>query len=222
MITIQKAVGVSAFHRPGQPTDGPIPDRPKGARLVFMGSDWRRKGLADLIEAVAVVAGRFPSVHLTVGGPSAPDSLGQLHRLVARAGVTKNVLLAGRIAREKLAAIYFHSDVFVLPTHDEALGVAIIEAMAAGLAVISCPVGGVREIIRSPDEGELVPPCDPKGLAAAIISMLEDAPRRKDLSRVGPQRADEFARSKMIHKIRRLYLQLASEPVAGRRRAAVE
>ena len=209
VVTIHKAVDTSVFQRPSSLPADPFPDRPAGARLVFVGADWQRKGLAELVSALGIVAKSFPNVNLVVGGPSDHASLGEIARLAAAAGAGEHLLLAGRLSREKLIATYFHSDIFVLPSHCEALGVAILEAMAAGLAVISCPVGGIPEIIRSPAEGVLVPPQDSPALAGAIMSLLRNADERARLAQAGPQRAADFSKSLMVARIKDLYLDLA-------------
>jgi len=211
LVTIYKAVDTSAFRRPDTAPPDSLPDVPRGARLIYIGSDWPRKGLLDLIDAVALVAREIPDVHLTAGGPSDPAELVTIRQAVARANVERNILLAGRVPRDELLAMYSHSDLFVLPTHEEALGVAILEAMAAGLPVVSCPVGGVPEIIRSPEEGELVPPRDPERLAEGIIGLLRDDTRRQRLSEAGIRRAADFSTAHMIRRIKDLYLEVAEE-----------
>ena len=215
LVTIYKAVDTSTFRRPDTAPPDPLPDVPKGARLVYIGSDWPRKGLVDLIEAVGIVAREIPNVHLTAGGPSDPAELATLRQAVARANAERNVLLAGRVPRDELPAMYYHSDLFVLPTHEEALGVAILEAMAAGLPVVSCPVGGVPEIIRSREEGELVPPRDPQRLAQAILGLLRDASRREQLSEAGRRRAADFSTTRMVERVKDLYMRVAGESGIG-------
>ena len=65
-------------------------------------------------------------------------------------------------------------DLFVLPTHQEALGTAFIEAGAMGLPVVATNVDGVPEVVVDGETGVLVPPRDPAALAAAISRFLED------------------------------------------------
>lgn len=211
VVRIYKAVDTSVFRRLARLAPDPLPNRPRGARLLFIGADWKRKGLADLIEAMGVVAREIPNVHLTVAGPWRRGEMKALEHLIARAGVQANVLLAGRIPHEDLPAVCHHSDLFTLPTRREALGVAILEAMAAGLPVVSCPVGGVPEIIRSPEEGELTPSGNPERLAATIVGLLSDERRRQRLAAAGPGRAEDFSAAKMAANVKKLYLQLAEE-----------
>ena len=208
VVRIYKAVDTS-FFRPSAELADPLPSRPKGARLVYVGTDWARKGLLDLIEAVALIARELPGIHLTVGGPSDSLPLRLLRRAEQRAGMAEKVWLTGRLPHKDLVGLYNHSDLFVLPSREEALGVAILEAMAAGLPVVSCRVGGIPEIIRSPKEGELVPPRSPKQLAAAIIALLRDGARRRAISAHALRRAQDFGVTRMIARLKDLYLQVA-------------
>jgi glycosyltransferase involved in cell wall biosynthesis len=200
---------LSSFGRPMDCPADPFPLRPNGARLVFLGSNWRLKGLLDLLEAVRLVRSTVPNVHLVVGGPSDLASLSRLQETISEKGLEQSVLLAGRISRATLPAVLFHSDVFVLPTYAEALGMAILEAMAAGLAVVASSVGGIPEIIRTEHEGILVSPGDKVALAAALERVLLDHRLRGQLAAVGPIRASSFNVGLMIRGVKELYRHYA-------------
>jgi glycosyltransferase involved in cell wall biosynthesis len=86
------------------------------------------------------------------------------------------------------------ADVFVLPSMYEGFGNVLVEAMACGTPVVStaCP-HGPDEIIRTPDEGALVPVADPAALAEAIAAVLGDPGRRERMRAAGRARAHDFA-----------------------------
>src|SRR5690606_21212677 len=65
-------------------------------------------------------------------------------------------------------------DVFALASNEEGLGLALIEAMAAGVPCVATAVGGIVEVVRDGVSGLLVPPADPTRLAAAIVQLLDD------------------------------------------------
>jgi glycosyltransferase involved in cell wall biosynthesis len=146
LITIYKAVDVSDFVRPMILPPDPLPLRPKGARLVLVGSDWPTKGLDILLKALAHLAGRPEITLVVVAGPQ-PDA--RIKLLCSKLGLSARVFFVGSLGRLALAQHLWHSDIFVLPSRREGLGVAILEAMAAGLPVISTHVGGIPEIIRN-------------------------------------------------------------------------
>jgi glycosyltransferase involved in cell wall biosynthesis len=89
-------------------------------------------------------------------------------------GATSSVEFLGH--RDDVPRLLAESDVFVLPSRSEASPNALIEAMAAGLPVVACAVGGNLEIVDHGRTGLLVPPHDSPALASAIASLLEDGP----------------------------------------------
>jgi glycosyltransferase involved in cell wall biosynthesis len=111
--------------------------------------------------------------------------------------------------RGDLDTIYGATDVFVLTSRNEGTPVALIEAMAAGVASVSTDVGGVRDVINSPELGALVPFGDTEMLANAV-SALADAPsRREEIGRAARASVSQrFHAKRLINDIERLYWQL--------------
>ena len=205
IVVVHVAADLVSFRRPERLPPDPYPQRPSGARLVVIGSDWRTKGVPDLIAAVRIVRQCISHVHLTIGGPSRPDDLAVLRTLAAREGVADVVSLPGRIAREQLPALLWHSDLFVLPTHEESLPTSIFEAMAAGLPVVASRVGGIPEIVRNADEGVLIDPGEVPALASAITDVLTDQRRRVSLAAASVRRSAAFGVERMVSEVRGLY-----------------
>ncbi|HOD83296.1 MAG: Alpha-D-kanosaminyltransferase [Planctomycetes bacterium ADurb.Bin126] len=114
--------------------------------LAFVGTNWRIKGLDVLLRAMARLAGR--DVRLTVAGSSELAGNRPFVRLAGRLGLADRVTFAGRLDRPALAELLARSDALVLPSRQEALGVSVLEALAAGVPVIATDVGGIPEIIR--------------------------------------------------------------------------
>ena len=204
---VYKAVDTKAFARSDPLPADPLATRPLGARLLFIGDDWRRKGVPELLEALPGVAKRLPNCHLTIAGPGVGQHA-QVQRIAHRHGVVDRIHLAGRVSREELPALLWHSDLFVLPAHAEALGVSILEALAAGVPVVASRVGGIPEIIRSPGEGLLTPPARPTELTSTICKALEDDNIRTAARIAGPKRAADFAVEKMIARLKQIYFEL--------------
>jgi glycosyltransferase involved in cell wall biosynthesis len=106
--------------------------------------------------------------------------------------------------RRDLAAIYAATDVFAITSRNEGTPVALIEAMAAGVASVSTDVGGVRDVILDETMGIVVPSGDAAALAAAITELVDDPGRRK---RMGMEaRRSVLAR----HTFARLTQQIAA------------
>jgi glycosyltransferase involved in cell wall biosynthesis len=143
------------------------------ARLV------ERKGLSDLIEALAALErGRF---ELEILG-SGPDEQ-RLKDLAVRLGVRNEVIFAGSVSRREIAGRYRDADIFTLAPREEAFGNVFAEAMASGLPIVGSTVGGVPELVEHGKNGYLVPPRDPRALAAAIRLLGDNPELRAEIGR---------------------------------------
>jgi len=211
VVTIYKAVDVSEFRRPSERPADPLPDRPTGTRLVFVGTNWPIKGLDALLRAFPAVAAKFPGVTLAVAGPVVTRRNARMVALAERMGLAGRVLFLGRVDRSALPALLWHSDVFVLPSRMEAFGVAVIEALAAGVPVVAARVGGIPEIVLDPDVGVLYNGQKSGILAQALVELLLDEPRRRRMAVAGPGRAADFSTARMIDGVKKLYLDVALE-----------
>lgn len=137
----------------------------------------RKKGHAELIEAVPHVLARFPAAHFVFAGDG-PQSE-NLARRIAELGLAGNVHLLG--LRRDVVNVLASLDLFVLPTHQEALGTAFIEAAAMGVPAIASRVDGVPEVVRDGETGLLVPVGDSAAIAAGILRLLADEPLRRTM-----------------------------------------
>jgi glycosyltransferase involved in cell wall biosynthesis len=157
---------------------------PQGALLVGMVgriSHW--KGQEILAEAAALVLQNHPDSHfVAVGSYFADEShyLQKLESLINSLGLAGRFHLVGY--RSNVTDVYRTLDVFVLPSiKPEPFGRVTVEAMMQGRAVIATNHGGTVELIEDGVTGMLVPPSDPKSLAAAIESLLVDRPMREKM-----------------------------------------
>jgi glycosyltransferase involved in cell wall biosynthesis len=205
VITLPKAVDVKFFARPAVMPADPL-NRPVSARrLVYVGSDIVRKGLDVLLRAVESLPAKL-DWHLTVVGATREQSEAAFPALRdpihdARA------LFAGKLEKEQLRRVLWHSHVFVLPSRAEALGVALLEALAAGLPVVATKVGGIPEIVSDPAAGILVSPNDPMTLAHAL-AQIEPWPDGSPPAAV-EKILESFSTQTMIARLRALYLGAA-------------
>lgn len=135
------------------------------------------KGHEDLIEAAQPLFRIYPKLHIVMAGDG--PAFKRIKGVVRTLGLEQRIHMLG--FRTDVLNIYRGSDMFILPTHQEALGQAFIEAMAAGLPVIGTRVGGVPELIEDGVNGLLVPAREPKALRAALKRMIEDPELRRRL-----------------------------------------
>ncbi len=148
-----------------------------------------RKGHAVLVEALAGL--KDAPWTLLCAGSTERDAActAALHRAIAMAGLQARVRLLGEVDGARLEALYDAADLFVLPSHHEGYGMALAEALARGLPVISTTAGAIADTVPS-DAGVLVPPGDPPALRRALADLIDRPARRLDLA-AGARRARE-------------------------------
>ncbi len=151
--------------------------------LLFLGVLEWSKGLAELIEAVERLRAdpAVPRLELVLGGRGRAEEA--LRRSVERRGLGSVVHFAGVLSGEARIDAFRRSDVLVLPSHTEGLPNAMIEAMAAGLAVVVTSVGSIPDVIVDGENGILVPPGDAEALAQALARVASSKDLRARLGR---------------------------------------
>ncbi len=164
----------------------PVPEG--GGTMLFLGAFGGRKGVFDLIEAGVAVAKERPGVVFELGGDQAVD---ELRTLIEERGLTDNVRVLGWVRGEEKLAAFRRAHVFVLPSYHEGLPIAVLEALAAGLPLVTTPVGGIPEVIKDGINGVLIEPGDVDALSAGILRLLGDDELRGRMSAVN----SELARS---------------------------
>jgi glycosyltransferase involved in cell wall biosynthesis len=179
------------------------PDRPV---VGTVGRLDREKGHADLLHSWRHVLAGHPGATLAIAGDGSERS--SLVSLAARLGISPSVRLVGhcRQVPRFLAAL----DVFAMPSRAESFGLALVEALAAGLPCVASAVGGLPEVMGG--AGVLVPPRAPALLGAAISGVLADPARRTSLGTAARARAQLFPVEKMIAGYEALYDEVLGAP----------
>lgn len=190
----------------------PPPDRPSNGKTaaLFIGSVGRRKGAFDLIEAVAEVKAQGAPLHTWIAGyDESPGQLERANHRLAELGIQDVCELTGKIGPEKKQELLDRAGVFVLPSYNEGLPMAILEALSSGLPVISTPVGGIPEVVRPGENGFLVQPGDIPDLADKLAMLANDGDLRLRMGRRSRQIAvDELDASRYVERMSRLYQRL--------------
>jgi colanic acid/amylovoran biosynthesis glycosyltransferase len=141
-------------------------------RLVFVGRLAHVKGLDVLLPALVELRAALGDVRLTVVGDG-PER-GRLTAVAALLGLADVVELVGAQAPDAVRDVLAEADVFVLPSFAEGVPVVLMEAMAAGIPVVTTQIAGVPELVEHDGTGLLVPPSDQAALVAAITRMLTE------------------------------------------------
>lgn len=156
------------------------PDQPVVGLVARL--DHRAKGHLELIQALALLKDRHPLQALMVGGGRRQE---EMRELAASLGLQERVHFLGN--RRDVPVLLKAMDIFVLPSHNEGVSLAVLEAMAAGLPVIVSAVGGLPEIVAHEENGLLIPPKDVEALAQSLARLLDNP----DLARRLGQKARE-------------------------------
>jgi glycosyltransferase involved in cell wall biosynthesis len=145
------------------------------------------KGHDNLLHAATIVRQTLPDARFVVVGQGQLEE--EVRTLANDLELEDTVTFTGY--RPDAAAIMAALDVFALPSRYEGLPIALLEAMSLGIPSVATRVGGVPEVIAD-GAGVLVPPQDPRALADAIVSLLNDPGRRREISDAGRRRAARF------------------------------
>lgn len=155
--------------------------------VVYTGRLHAMKGLEYLVRAWPCVLARVPDARLWLVGDG--PFRGELNELIGSLGLWGFVYLAGPF--DDVAEFLQAADVFVLPSLEEGMSLAALEAMAGGLPVVATDIPANKAIIEDNVTGRLVPPRDSGRLAAAILGLLEDRPAGEALGLAARQQASE-------------------------------
>jgi rhamnosyl/mannosyltransferase len=183
--------------------------RTRGPRLLFVGRLVYYKGVHVLLEA----ARDWPGTLIVVGdGPLE----GELRARAARLGIADRVQFAGALTDDEVEAHYQACDALVLPSvaRTEAFGVVQVEAMAAGLPVVSTQLPtGVPWVNQDGVSGIVVPPDDASALGAALRRLAHDSALRASLGEGARRRADTlFARERMVRAFKEVVETVVRAP----------
>jgi glycosyltransferase involved in cell wall biosynthesis len=198
------------------PNGVPVPEvawKPSGdptsLRAAFVGRLAVEKGLTALIDAWPIVLRDRPEARLTLigEGPERPS----LENQVARLGLARSIFLPGSCPDPSV--ILRQSDLFVLPSREEGMSIALLEAMALGIPAVASDIPGNRALISEGIYGRLARPDDPEALARAILELRSDP---------GAQTMAQAARARVVEHysiaaVARRHLELFDRLVSARR-----
>lgn len=165
-----------------------------GPRLLYVSHPRAHKNYGALIEALGLVRRRLPTAQLllTVAGPSSSPSDAEcaLHRLAERFGVADGVAWLGSLSPGEVAQVHRMADLVVFPSLQESFGLPLAEALVYGVPAAASDRGFAHEILG--DAGVFFDPLDPRGIAGALLEVLEAPARRAELAERARRRASLF------------------------------
>lgn len=155
-------------------------NRAKQNKVLYAGTVNARKGYADLIRAFANVAQKYPDWTLTIAGNG---EIEQGKVLAESLGVANRVEFLGWVNGEEKVRAFSEASIFCLPSYAEGFPMAVLDAWAYGLPVITTPVGGIPDVAKDGENMLLFNPGDISALADCLDRMISDAGLRAGIAR---------------------------------------
>ncbi|WP_146688498.1 glycosyltransferase family 4 protein [Bradyrhizobium canariense] len=192
------------------PDPGPSPDRRpipgKPCQLLFLGYLSARKGVAELLKALASPAVKHLRWQATLAGDGPID---EYRALAKDLGILDSLSFPGWVDERRVSELCTGADVLVLPSYAEGLAMSVLEGLSHGLAVITTPVGAHLEVIEPEVSGILVPPGDIAALGDALVRVIEDESLRTRLSRGARARfLEKFDARRYVARLEQLHADL--------------
>ena len=186
---------------------------PRSVTGLFLGLVGQRKGVFDLLPALAKAIEQVPPLILRVGGNGEVE---KARALADALGLADHVAFPGWLSGEAKRLALAAADFYVLPSHNEGLPMSLLEAMSFGLPVIATRVGGIPELVRDGVDGLLVAPGDVEALAMAMIRLARDADLRQQMGRAARERvASNYSDTVVLPQLEALYDEIRRGVGAG-------
>lgn len=190
------------------PESGTAADSNHNPRIAFLGRLGKRKGVFDLLKAFQKVLKEYPECQLECAGDGDLDTA---RSCADKLGLGGSVIMPGWIGAEEREQLLERATLFVLPSYAEGLPMSLLEAMAAGLPVITTRVGGIPDVVTDGVEGILIDAGDIAALEASLLSVLADENLRRSLGGNGRKRiVQQFSIGQAVEKVEALYNEVLS------------
>ncbi len=189
------------------------------ARILFMASTTRRKGIFDLLQAFDRVAARYPQARLLIAGQG--SEFAEARDTASRLPCCDRISFLGQQDRASAARLMREADIYCLPSHGEPYGMGAVEAMSCGKPLVVTDAGGLGCLVD--DQGGLrVPVGDPERLGNALSTLLADPQRCRAMGEHNRRRVLETMDWKhVINRLEEVYFTSSrARTQAGSKRAA--
>src|SRR3989338_11622986 len=164
----------------------------------------KKNGIGDLVDAIAVVKKEVPDIKLLIVGSGEQEK--ELKTKSSLLGLENNIEFIGEVLNDLLPKYLAKASIFVRPSLSEGLGIAFLEAMAAGLPIIATPVGGIPDFLKDGETGLFCRVNNPEDIAEKINTILSDDNLRDRLITNGRKLVEEkYTWDKIAEEFRNLY-----------------
>jgi glycosyltransferase involved in cell wall biosynthesis len=203
---VPNGINVEDFRHPSKDVDFPTSIPLDLPLLTFVGRIAPVKALDILVPAAARVIGSGHRIRLVLAGPDSDHMQARLEKQAADLGIGGFVTFPGWIEGASKVALLQRSTVFVMPSYQESFGIAVVEALAAGVPVVVSRGVGICTDIQSAHAGVVAEPTI-DGISQAIIRLMENESDRRSMASAGSSLAGQFSVQAMGERLETLYAQ---------------
>jgi phosphatidyl-myo-inositol dimannoside synthase len=203
---VANGVDSAAFQPAAIPDGGPL-------RLICVARLIERKGQQHLVEALRRLIAEGVAVTLDLVGTG--DAHSALQAQAVAAGIAEHINFIGYVPREKIAARYAGAHVFVLPSYNEGMSVATLEALAAGLPVVVTRTGGTAELVAEDVNGLIFDWADVATLTAHLHRLALDRPLIRRMGMASRARAELFSWESAAGRYLKMFDQIVAGALSG-------
>ncbi|TFV97415.1 glycosyltransferase family 1 protein [Algoriphagus kandeliae] len=176
--------------------------------ILFLSNLIKSKGVLDLLKACEILKNKGLNFKCTLAGGEGDISVEELNKQINQLNLRDRVQFIGKVFGEEKIRILQKADVFIHPTHEDCFPLVLLEAMQAGLPIVSTKEGAIPEIIEEGVNGLLVPAQSPKELAKTILTLCENPELRQGIGNAGRKK---FQREYSLETFENSFLNVLSE-----------
>jgi L-malate glycosyltransferase len=178
---------------------------PKDKFIVTLGGTrvTARKGIRYLIEAIHKLASKYPQISATIIGEG--DEKEKLEKLSQDLEIEDKINFLGRIDNNKIPRYYQESSVFILPSLNEGMSNAMLEALASGLPILATDTGGTKELVTSGENGYMIKMKDSEDIARKVEILINNADLRLKMAKKSREKSLELSWKKVAAKYYEIY-----------------
>lgn len=166
--------------------------------ILSIGNFGYKKGFDVLIKAFSIVSSKYAEADLLMAGDGLERS--KCEKLALEFKLNNSVRFLGKVKPLKILPLLNGCELFVLPSRREPFGIVLLEAMAAGKAIVATKVGGVPEVVKEGENAILVEPDNPEALAKGIMELLENSDLRKQFGEKSREIVKKFTWNRIAEK----------------------
>lgn len=183
-----------------------------GDKIIFISRLTKEKGVYNLLQAFEIALKKCPNLSLVIAGDG-PEKI-MMEKWVVNHKLSDKITFSGYIRGMKKGTALLNAGIFVLPTyHGEGCPVSLLEAMGAGLAVISTPVGSIPDIVENNVNGIILDDIEPETIADAICQFMNDTSFLERIQRNNISKAwSQYESFHVSQKIKNVYTRLSFNP----------